>query len=139
MSVSPHDHSESNYSTSFEALFRTYHSALCTFAYRYVLARDVAEELVQEVFLYVWEHELVWDDPSAAKSYLFTAVRNASLSYLRHQGVTKRLEGDVISLLTSRPSTTPDRDLRLRELGQALAARGDAFARPASTRLYAEP
>ena len=43
----PHpDQAESRPAVSFEALFRAHHEALCTFAYRYVLARDVAEELV---------------------------------------------------------------------------------------------
>ncbi len=36
---------------AFEALFHEYHGALCAFAYRYLGARDLAEEVVQEVFL----------------------------------------------------------------------------------------
>lgn len=116
----PHPtHSASHSGASFEALFRKHHAALCTFAYRYVLARDIAEELVQEVFLYLWEHDMVWADESAAKSYLFTAVRNAALSYLRHQGVAKRLEGTVVSLYSTSPAPA-DREMRLAELAQAL-------------------
>ncbi len=105
---------------SFEALFREHHAALCTLAYRYVLARDIAEELVQEMFLYLWEHDMTWESPRAAKSYLFTAVRNAALSYLRHQGVVKRSEGEVVLLFTSRPVSTPEREAQSTELAEAL-------------------
>lgn len=115
----PSDHAAPRDSASFEALFRTYHRQLCGFAYRYVLSRDVAEELVQEVFLYLWEHQVEWGDARAAKSYLFTAVRNAAVSYLRHQGVTRRLEAEVVALF-SRPKPTPEGDLRSAELAQAL-------------------
>src|SRR5256886_13474389 len=35
---------------AFERAFRTYHPALCKFAFRYVHSRDVAQELVHDVF-----------------------------------------------------------------------------------------
>ena len=46
---------------AFEALFHTYHAPLCAFAYRYVGVRDLAEEIVQEVFLFVWERRETWE------------------------------------------------------------------------------
>jgi RNA polymerase sigma-70 factor (ECF subfamily) len=117
----PHpEHFDAPPAASFEALFRAHHAALCTFAYRYVLARDIAEELVQEVFLYLWEHEMAWDDPHRAKAYLFTAVRNAALSYLRHEGVAQRSEGEIVALYAGQATATPDRELRTTELAQAL-------------------
>lgn len=101
-----------------EVLFNEYHGPLCGFAYRFVRSRAVAEELVQEVFLYLWEHrsELEIGDP---KRYLFTAVRNAATSYLRHQHVTDRGEADTIALFSKSPAT-PERDLRVTELASAL-------------------
>jgi RNA polymerase sigma-70 factor (family 1) len=86
-------------STAFEALFRSYHAALCAFAYRYLGARDLAEEMVQEVFLFVWERRETWQVRTSVKSYLFTAVRNAALSYLRHERVVRRRETEALELL----------------------------------------
>ena len=63
---------------AFEALFHAYHAPLCTFAHRYLGARDLAEEIVQEVFLFVWERRETWDVRTSVRSYLFTAVRNAA-------------------------------------------------------------
>jgi DNA-directed RNA polymerase specialized sigma24 family protein len=36
---------------AFEAMFHQYHAPFCSFAHRYLGARDLAEEMVQEVFL----------------------------------------------------------------------------------------
>ena len=46
--------------SAFEALFHAYHAEMCAFAYRYLGARDLAEEIVQEVFLCVWERRETW-------------------------------------------------------------------------------
>ena len=72
------------------------------------------------MFLYLWEHDMTWENPNVAKSYLFTAVRNAALSYLRHQGVAKRLEQEAIPLFAPRPVASPDRELHVSELAEAL-------------------
>ena len=81
--------------SAFEALFRAYHAPLCSFAYRYLGARDLAEEIVQEVFLCIWERREIWDVRTSVKGYLLTAVRNAALSYLRHERVVRRRQAEV--------------------------------------------
>jgi RNA polymerase sigma-70 factor (ECF subfamily) len=45
---------------------------------------DVAEEIVQEVFIKLWERREELEFNSSVKSYLFRAVHNTSLNYLRH-------------------------------------------------------
>ena len=40
--------------SAFEVLFRTYSVSLCAFALRYVKMPEVAEEIVQDVFLKTW-------------------------------------------------------------------------------------
>ena len=42
--------------TAFEALFRAHYAALCHFVYGYVRSRAVAQELVQDLFLRLWEN-----------------------------------------------------------------------------------
>ena len=81
--------------SAFEALFHAYHAGMCSFAYRYLGARDLAEEIVQEVFLCVWERRESWHIRTSVRSYLLTAVRNAALSYLRHERVVRRREAEV--------------------------------------------
>ncbi len=84
--------------TAFERLFLTYHPGLCAFAYRYLGAPDLAEEIVQEVVLFIWERRETWDVRSSVKSYLYTAVRNAALSYLRHERVVRHRQTEARAL-----------------------------------------
>lgn len=95
---------------AFEALFRAYHAPLCAFAFRYLRARDLAEEIVQEVFLFVWERRETWDVRTSVKNYLFTAIRNAALSYLRHERVVRRREAETVELFGG-PSASADAEV----------------------------
>jgi RNA polymerase sigma-70 factor (ECF subfamily) len=81
--------------SAFEALFHAYHPGLCSFACRYLGACDLAEEIVQEVFLCVWERRESWRVRTSVRSYLLTAVRNAAISYLRHEQVVRRRQTEL--------------------------------------------
>jgi RNA polymerase sigma-70 factor (ECF subfamily) len=78
-------HSESILKQQFEALFRAYFTGLCYFARKYTGDTDSAKEIVHQVFIRIWENRntFAWDKP--AKSYLYTAVYNRSLNFLRDQ------------------------------------------------------
>jgi len=117
---------------AFEALFHAYHASLCGFAYRYLGARDLAEEIVQEVFLFVWERRASWAVRTSVRSYLFTAVRNAALSYLRHERVVRRREADVRGLLPDPPAGA---DVQALEAETVAAVRAAVGRLPARCRL----
>lgn len=55
------------------------------FAMNYLSDKDQAEELVQDVFTNVWVKAESITINTSAKSYLFTATRNACLNFLKHQ------------------------------------------------------
>lgn len=110
---------------AFETLFHAYHASLCALAYRYLGARDLAEEIVQEVFLVIWERRRTWEVRSSVKSYLCTAVRNAALSYLRHERVARRKEADIREWQAPSP---PRPDLQALEQ-ETVAAVQDAVGR----------
>jgi RNA polymerase sigma-70 factor (ECF subfamily) len=102
--------------SAFEELFRTYHAGLCSFAYRIIGSADIAEELVQEVFLYIWERRANWTVTDAtAKTYLYSAVRNAALMAIRHERVVQRHEPAMIELFSG-PHSSVDDDLHDAEL-----------------------
>ena len=75
--------------TAFERAFRAYHPALCKFAYRYVRSRDVAQELVHDVFAKLWAERRRLSVGNL-KTYLYAAVRNLAISHLRHELVERR-------------------------------------------------
>jgi RNA polymerase sigma-70 factor, ECF subfamily len=76
---------------AFEALFRRYVGPLCAFARSYVTDQEIAEELVEDVFAWIWEHRFTFDMPRAVHAYLYGAVRNRAISWLRHTGAATAL------------------------------------------------
>lgn len=69
---------------SFELAFKRYYQPLCSFALRYVGSIESAEEIVQEVFFKIWNKIDAIDIKTTVKSYLYGAVRNDCLNYLKH-------------------------------------------------------
>lgn len=67
----------------FEILFRELFKPLCSFSIKYVGDLDDAKGLVHEVFVSVWEKMDTLPADLNYKSYLYTAVRNRSLNFIR--------------------------------------------------------
>jgi RNA polymerase sigma-70 factor (ECF subfamily) len=66
-----------------ELLFRRYHQALCSHAIRFVYSKEIAEDIVSEVFCKFWRTKAYTGVTSSYRFYLFKSVRNAAYTYLR--------------------------------------------------------
>lgn len=64
-------------------LFRRYHKILCSHAVRFVYSKDIAEDLVSEVFCRFWKTKAYETVMTSYRLYLFRSVRNEALNYLR--------------------------------------------------------
>lgn len=69
--------------TSFEQIFREYFKPLCGFAGKYVKDPDEAKALVHDVFVAMWERRDQLPADLHHRSYLYTAVRNRCLNFVR--------------------------------------------------------
>lgn len=76
---------------SFEKLFNHYCQRLINFARKYVIDKQIAENVVQDVFIKVWNNRENLDQSRMIKSYLFTAVKNDSLKHLRHLEIENKI------------------------------------------------
>lgn len=106
----------------FEALFRAHYAPLCAFVSRMIGSRAVAEELVQEVFLYLWEHRATWSAHTSVRTYLFTSARNATLNYRRREKLEERAthaDEGTIALFT-RSQLEIEREVALAEFERAV-------------------
>lgn len=70
---------------AFEKLFHGYYSHLCLFAERYVRNQAEAEEIVQDVFVRLWENRKRITIVTSVKNYLFRSVKNRCLNFLQHK------------------------------------------------------
>lgn len=68
-----------------EVIFRTYYPGLVGFVRRYVKTTEIAEELVQDLFLKLWSRRGSLGEIDSVKTYLFRAARNTALNHLRRR------------------------------------------------------
>ena len=76
--------------SSFEAIFRTYFPGLRNYAMRFAKNGEEAEEIVQEVFVQLWEKRDSIQLNTSIKSYLFRAVHNRCLNQIRNEKIRAR-------------------------------------------------
>jgi len=76
---------ERDYKSGFILLFKTYYIPLCSHAVRLVHSRQVAEELVSEVFYQFYITQAHKSNTSSYCSYLFGSVRTRCHSYMRRK------------------------------------------------------
>ena len=74
----------------FSLVYASYYKPLCLFCSSYVSLEE-AEEIVQDLMMYVWEkRELLVEDLSL-KSFLFTSVRNRALNSITRSHITRQV------------------------------------------------
>lgn len=84
---------------SYKTIFNNYYEKLFQFALRYVYHKEIAEEIVQDVFIIIWEKRKELNITDSLSSYLFTSVKNRSISYLRSKLSKVELSADDHSIL----------------------------------------
>lgn len=72
---------------AFELLFRKYYLRLCGFANKFIANTAESEEIVQEVFLNIWEKRTQLNMNDAIRPYLFKSVQNLCLNFIEHRKV----------------------------------------------------
>jgi RNA polymerase sigma-70 factor (family 1) len=67
---------------SFEDLYRLFYARLLNFALLYVHKREIAEEVVNDVMINVWNKQQTLQQVQNLETYIFAAVRNQALNYM---------------------------------------------------------
>ena len=70
--------------STFERLFFEYSEGLVRFAEGYLFNRQEAEDVVQNLFLHLWEHADKIKINRSIKSYLYQSTRNRCLNIIRN-------------------------------------------------------
>ncbi|SRR5574344_894204 len=91
--------------TAYEYLYKRYYAALCSYVARLLAPlQGEVEDLVQEVFLAIYENEHQFIDGRELTNYLYKACYNRCLSYLRDH----RLHTDILASLAEGQSEEQD-------------------------------
>lgn len=80
----------SQHSGQFEAIYLTHYSRMKRFATEYLICEEDAENIVQDVFLELWEQQFVLMSHTRLFAWLFTTTKNRCLDLLRHKTVIRK-------------------------------------------------
>src|SRR5512133_2109370 len=90
--------------TEFESLFRSSYVSLVRYARTLIKDQDTAEEIVQDLFVILWQEKEKIKIESSLNGYLFRAVHNKCLHYIEHAKVVYRHASEA----SERPSEKPE-------------------------------
>lgn len=111
---------------AFCSFVELYSKDLYYFALGYVNVRELAEEVVSDVFLEVWNNRARLDEIIHIKSWLLVLVRNKAISYLRKEQPDTTVSFDEIDDFHVPLFQSPDNKMISREeiakINQAIAA-----------------
>ena len=75
---------------AFQDLFRMFYRSLVRFSEHYLKIREDAEDVVQKVFIALWEEDVYFTTLNSLRNFLYNSVKNASLNHLKHKDVEER-------------------------------------------------
>jgi RNA polymerase sigma-70 factor (family 1) len=81
---------------AFDTLYRRYVVRLLNTAFQKTNSREMAQELVQDVFMELYLHRAKITIHTSLQGYLFTILRNKIFNYYRHQLVQKKYRQFVV-------------------------------------------
>lgn len=112
-----------------EALFKRFYKPLRAYAFRFVNEKEMAEDIVQDIFYELWhKRETVRFDDEAVRSYLFKAVYNHSLHLLNQKArqnraaLTPESENQILDRYLAAYHFNSEQSLLLNELKEKIAA-----------------
>ncbi len=75
---------------AFESIFLKYYVGLCTYANSILGSRDSSEEVIQEMFVKLWENRNTLEINNSLKAYLYRTVHNQCINQIESWKVRNR-------------------------------------------------
>lgn len=81
----------------FDDFFRRNYQVLCYFAYSFLKDRDIAEDVVQNIFMKILHDSTVYSTEEHLKYYLFKSIRNECINELKKN----TLRSEILEKITA--------------------------------------
>ncbi|MBN2214525.1 MAG: RNA polymerase sigma-70 factor [Bacteroidales bacterium] len=94
---------------SFESLFCRYHDRLCLYSNDLIRDEDVSEEIVNDVFLKIWDKRDQIQINTGIKPYLFRCVFNACIDYINlNHKITQHFDTEIDQIINELAGSDED-------------------------------
>jgi len=104
---------------AFNALYQLHSKMLFNNIFHLVKDREVAKELLQDLYMKIWENRAGLDKEKSFKSYLFTIATHRVYDYFRRVSLDKRMKVRLIALASESYLRTDD-TLELKEVNDGI-------------------
>lgn len=81
----------------YREIYFLYHGRLVMYARKFTGDMEIAQDIVQDAFLNLWEKSDSLEITISTKAYLFQTVKNRALNYNRHVHVKQNAKDQIIS------------------------------------------
>ncbi len=92
---------------AFKELHENYYQKLYCFVHSKVNSRECAEEIVNDVFVTIWQRRSRLEEVVKPEIYLFVCARNQALKHLRAQGILPVKQLEELQDFPSGPEKSP--------------------------------
>ncbi|MBN2482483.1 MAG: RNA polymerase sigma-70 factor [Bacteroidales bacterium] len=82
---------------AFSVVFVAYYSNLVMFAITFIREKQTSEEIVQDVFVKLWDNREILEIKSSLKSFLMKSVQNKCIDCIRHQKIRNRYSENILN------------------------------------------
>ncbi|WP_236978759.1 RNA polymerase sigma factor [Membranihabitans maritimus] len=105
--------------SAFKRIYHYFESSLYKFVYSYTKSKYVSEEIIQEVFIKLWEKRQTLDPSKSFDSFIYTMTRNLTFNYLRDASRRKSRSRELWNNMVSQRNVIED-ELILKEYGDII-------------------
>ncbi len=105
---------------AFRDLFRSYYTLLVKLAWRFVRDKQLAEDVVADVLLKIWQNRSDWHPEISIKAYLFQATRNQAINQAKRQQREQERFSDVDEFVST-ANVTPEDILHQKEIAEEIS------------------
>lgn len=95
---------------AFEKLFHEYYKPLTRFAWRYTESKAISEELVQDLFLEIWEKRETWTPFGKLRPCLYRIIKEKCLNHLKHVKIKRTYDKIWVENWTATTYSPEDSD-----------------------------
>ena len=103
-----------------EVLFQKYYKILCSHAVRFVYSKEIAEDIVSEIFCKFWSDQHYLNVNSSYRAYLFKAVRYSAYNYIKWELSKRKNDVDFADLEEQFKSFRPEDTMQIDELSEEI-------------------
>jgi RNA polymerase sigma-70 factor (ECF subfamily) len=103
-----------------KVLFQKYYKILCSHAVRFVYSKEIAEDIVSEIFCKFWSDQLYLKVNLSYRAYLFKAVRYGAYNYIRWELSKRKNDVDFANLEEQFKSLRPEDTMLIDELSEEI-------------------